>query len=211
MISVYIIDDMFYRYGLISILEKYPDFQIVGGGEDILSSISEIENLYPDVIILDAFPNNVDKTDEIEIIRNKIPQSRVLVFTQHHEDENCLKCIKLGARGYLQKGIKVEELVECIKLVANGDAMVFTSDAAKALEYSFLRNDRSKKNVNELSNREKEILKLVSQGISTKDISDKCFVSETTIKAHLKRIMEKLNAKNRAQAVAKAIDQGLLV
>lgn len=211
MISVYIIDDMYYRYGLISILEKYPEFQIVGGEEDILTSLGEIENLHPDVVILDAFPNDIDKTEVIESIKNKVPQSRVLIFTKHYTEEDCLKCIKLGARGYLQKGIKVDELVECLKLVANGDAMVFTSEAVKALESSFLSSERSKKNQHELSNREKEILKLVSQGINTKEISERCFVSETTIKAHLKRIMEKLHAKNRAEAVAKAIEQGLLL
>jgi DNA-binding NarL/FixJ family response regulator len=212
MIKIYILDNAVYRKGLVSIISDYPEFEVVGEATNTLEALPDIEDHKPDVVILDAFRTDGDGMEAIASIKERSPESKTLILTQSQNESDCLKAMKAGARGYLPKSIEAKELVECVRLVASGSALIFTPKAANILNGAGLMNNgRDKNGGSGLSSREKEILEFVAQGVSTKGIAAHCFVSETTIKAHLRKIMEKLDARNRAQAVAKAIEKGVLI
>jgi len=148
--------------------------------------------------------------EAINLMRQKFPDVKVIVFTLSDKEEDFLRTMRAGARAYLLKSIETAELIESVHLVATGHAIVSPLMAFRLPEEFGNTNTRNKQGVNGLSPREKEVLCLVAQGSSNKEIAALCYVSETTAKAHLRRILEKLNVRNRAQAAALGISKGLL-
>jgi DNA-binding NarL/FixJ family response regulator len=208
-IKIFVIDaHPIIRQGLTTILEQYTEFRIVGDADSSTEALAKIEGLQPDIVIIDAFVPGGEGSEAITRLKEKQPQLKVLILTDINSEDNFLKAIKAGANGYLLKSVEPTELIETICLVTRGSAVVYSPMVVKLFEQSMRGN--GKNGGNGLSHREVEILQLVAQGDSTKEIADQCFVSQTTVKAHLRRIAEKLEAKNRAQAVAIGIEKGIL-
>jgi two-component system NarL family response regulator len=132
-----------------------------------------------------------------------------MVLTFSDSEEVFLSAIKAGAKGYLLKGVGILEIIEAIKMVASGQATVSPSLANRLLD-QIRGSKRGKKEFHELSSREKEILKMTAQGSSNKEIAADLYISDTTVKAHMRNILEKLHVKNRAEAVGVAISRGIL-
>lgn len=212
-IKIFVVDDHpLFRYGLISVLAEYPEFQVVGDSASAFEALPMIEKIHPDIVIMDIFMPNSDGIQTTSLIKQRLPGTEVIILTISDNDEIFLNAIKAGAKGYLLKGGGITEIVDAIKLVVKGEATVSPTMAAKLLE-RFRGNGKDnngKHELNELSVREKEVLKLTAQGSSNKEIAASLFISDTTVKAHMRNILEKLQVKNRAEAVGVAISKGIL-
>jgi DNA-binding NarL/FixJ family response regulator len=202
--------NLFYRKGLVSILGDCPEFRVVCEASDSCEAVAEASEIQPDIVVMDI-PIGVGKDAEaIALLKQKFPGVKVIVLTLSAKEDDFLEAMKAGARGYLLKSVAPVELIECIHLVASGDVIVSPSKAVDLFEEFGQSNNSNKDWGERLSPREKEVLRLVAQGSSNKEIAAHCYVSETTIKAHLRKILEKLQVKNRAEAVALAATKGLL-
>jgi DNA-binding NarL/FixJ family response regulator len=212
-IKIFIVDDHpLFRYGLMSVLGEYDEFQVVGDASNSGEALTKIEEIKPDVVIMDVFIPNNDGIKLTSLIKQKLPRTEIIILTISDSEDVFLNAIKAGAKGYLLKGVGIIEIVDAIKQVANGEATVSPSMATRLLE-QFRDNGKEnngKKMFNELSVREKEVLKLTAQGSSNKEIAANLFISDTTVKAHMRNILEKLRVKNRAEAVGVAISRGIL-
>jgi DNA-binding NarL/FixJ family response regulator len=205
-------DHPLFRYGLLSVLSEYPEFQVVGDAANIPEALPKIVNIQPNIVIMDVFMPNSDGIKATSLIKQKMPKTEIIILTISDNEEIFLSAIKAGAKGYLLKGVGIIEIVEAIKQVASGEATVSPSMASRLLE-QFRDNGRDnngRKGYYELSIREKEVLKLTAQGSSNKEIAANLFISDTTVKAHMRNILEKLRVKNRAEAVGVAIAKGIL-
>lgn len=211
MVDILIIDSYtVYRYGLISMLKEHPEFRVIGDAHDTSEAVSKLGGLQPDIVIMDIFMPGSEGVEAINFMRQMFPDVKIIVFTLSDKEEDFLKAMRAGARAYLLKSIDTAELIESIHLVASGHAIVSPLLAFKLPEEFENAQQRNRQGLNSLSPREQEVLFLVAQGASNKEIAVRCYISETTAKAHLRRILEKLNVKNRAQAAAMGISKGLL-
>jgi len=198
------------QHGLLSVLGECPEFQVVGDAVNVSEAFTKLGELQPDIVITDVFMPGGGGVDDITRLRQEFPDIKVLIFTVSNNKDDVFKSITAGACGYLLKTAKLTEVIESIHLVASGNAIVFPLMTARLLTQ--LRN-KNRQNINEfksLSPNEEETLGLVAQGATNREIAEHCQVSETMVKVRLTRILDKLNAKNRTQAVALAATRGLL-
>lgn len=211
MIRVLVVDDHpVFRQGLTSLLQRYPDFDVVGqagNGDEAVAKASEVQ---PDVVIMDICMPGSDGVAATTALQRTLPQTKVVIVTVSDKDDDLFAAIKAGARGYLLKSVSLQELIDSIRLVAQGEAIISPTMAGRLLDEFKQGKARPDKGLGNLSLREQEVLQLVAQGASNKQIATKLFISETTVKAHLRAILEKLHAHNRAEAVALAAAKGWL-
>jgi len=211
MVNILVVDsNVVYREGLLSILGGYPEFRLVGDASNCDEAVAKTGEIQPDVAIIDIFAGDGEGAESIKSLQQTFPDIKVIILTLSSKEGDFLQAMKAGARGYLFKSVAPTELIECIRLVASSDAIVSPSKAVGLFEELGQANNASKDWGDRLSPREKEVLQLVAQGASNKEIAAHCYVSETTVKAHLRKILEKLSVRNRAEAVAIAATRGLL-
>jgi len=211
MIRVLVVDDHpVFRQGLISVLQRYLEFEVVGQAANGIEAVMKASELEPDIIVMDIRMPGGNGVEATRAVQQKLPQAKVLIVTVSDKDDDLFAAIKAGARGYLLKSVSLQELVDSIRLVARDEAIISPAMAARLLDEFKQGKERPDKELGELSLREQEVLQLVAQGASNKEIADRLFISETTVKAHLRTILEKLHARNRAEAVAVAAAKGLL-
>ena len=211
MANILVIDSYaVYRYGLTSMLKEQPEFRVIGDAANTSEAVAKLGELQPDIVIMDIFMPGGEGVEAVNLMRQKFPDVKVIVFTLSDKEEDFLRAMRAGARAYLLKSIETAELIESVHLVATGHAIVSPLMAFRLPEEFGNTNKQNRQGVNSLSPREKEVLCLVAQGASNKEIAVKCYVSQTTAKAHLRRILEKMNVRNRAQAAAMGISKGLL-
>jgi len=208
MIKVFLVDNHpVMRQGLASVLEKSEGFEVVGGADNTQDALSQIGELKPDIVIMDAFRGGGDYSKDVAMIQQKHDKAKVFVLTDSTRENDFIKAIGAGVKGYLSKSSEVSQLLDAIRLVASEGAIVYSSTLAKLFDSTLQDTNRR---LDQLSQREKEILTLVARGYGNKEIASRCYVSEATVKAHLRRIAEKMDVKNRAEAVATAINKGLI-
>jgi len=211
MVNILVIDSYaVYRYGLTSMLKEQPEFRVIGDAANTSEAVAKLGELQPDIVIIDIFMPGGEGVEAVNLMRQKFPDVKVIVFTLSDKEEDFLRAMRAGARAYLLKSIETAELIESVHLVATGHAIVSPLMAFRLPEEFGDTSKQNRHGVNSLSPREKEVLCLVAEGASNKEIAVKCFVSQTTAKAHLRRILEKMNVRNRAQAAAMGISKGLL-
>ena len=213
MIRVLVVDDHpVFRQGLISVLQRYLEFEVVGQAANGIEAVMKASELEPDIIVMDIRMPGGNGVEATRAVQQKLPQAKVLIVTVSDKDDDLFAAIKAGARGYLLKSVSLCELIDSIRLVAQGEAIISPTVAGRLLdEFKQVEKEQSDKRLDRgLSLREQEVLRLVAKGASNKEIADRLFISETTVKAHLRTILEKLHARNRAEAVALAAARGLL-
>jgi len=200
------------RVGLISILKEHQEFQVVGDAGSSADALPRMEQLEPDIVTVEPFLPGGGGVEIVARILQSFPNIKVIVLTHSDKRSDFVKAMRVGARAYLLKSLESDELINSIRLVAGGRAVVYASKAAKLFDGpSNPGNDHEYQDESDcLTNREKEILWLVAQGASNKEVASQCYVSHTTVKAHLRRISEKLDVKNRTEAVAIALAKGYL-
>jgi DNA-binding NarL/FixJ family response regulator len=206
MIRIVVVDDHpVVREGLVASLEDDPEFQVVGAAGSAEEALPLVTASKPDVILLDLELPGVNGLTAIPNLTAANAASKILILTAYDTDERVLGAIRAGAKGYLLKGASLEEIARAIRAVHGGDSYLEPRIATKV----FTALD-SRKRPSALSKREREVLRLVADGHSNKQIGQKLGITERTVKFHVTSIRNKLGAENRAQAVALAAQRGLL-
>ncbi len=215
-VRVLVVDDhALFRRGIVTVLANQKDISVVGEAVNGLEAIDKAEALVPDVIVMDLNMPQCSGLEATQALQAKMPQVSILVLTVSDNEADLFHAIKFGATGYILKNTEPEELVQAIHHIAQGGVIVSPMMAAKLLtEFRSLGTDAMAKKTAEeednLSPREDEVLRLVSQGATNKEIADSLFISENTVKTHLRNIMDKLHLANRSQAAAYAVKRGLV-
>ena len=215
-VKVLVVDDhALFRRGIATVLANQENLEIVGEAVDGLEAIKKAEETAPDVIVMDLNMPRCSGLEATQALQAKMPQVNILVLTVSDSEADLFAAIKFGATGYLLKNTEPEELVQAIFHIAQGGVIITPSMAAKLLtEFKDLETGAERKPAQEaeanLSPREDEVLRLVSQGATNKEIADSLFISENTVKTHLRNIMDKLHLANRSQAAAYAVKKGLV-
>jgi DNA-binding NarL/FixJ family response regulator len=215
-VSVLIVDDQaLVRTGFRMILEAEADMEVVGEAADGAEAIAEARRLEPDVVLMDV---RMPEVDGIEATRRLLSgdgvPSKVVMLTTFDMDEYVYEALRAGASGFLLKDVPPEQLVAGIRAVASGDALLAPSVTRRVIE-EFVRHPPESvrtrpSELAELTERELEVLKLIARGLSNAEIAKELYVSETTVKTHVARILMKLRLRDRVQAVVLAYEAGLV-
>jgi DNA-binding NarL/FixJ family response regulator len=208
-------DEQMVRAGLRMILESEDDFEVVGEAGDGAPGVELVKTLDPDVALMDIqMPgmNGLDATREI-VALERDDSSRVLILTTFELDEYVYEALRAGASGFLLKRTPAEDLVAGVRVVASGEALLSPA-IPRRLNTEFARrpapDSPSPAALDDLTAREREVLLLIAQGLSNHEIAEKLFLSEGTVKTHIKRIFYKLGLRDRTQAVILAYNVGLV-
>jgi DNA-binding NarL/FixJ family response regulator len=207
-IRIVVVDDHgLFRAGLVSLLTTFSEFEIIGEAGDGQQALSVIEQTHPDVVLLDVNMPVMGGVEMVEAIQ-KDDSPRILMLTISKHDEDLFGAIAAGADGYLLKDAEPDELRRAINLVAEGKSVLspeVTSRVLKAVGSSHgIPPDIA------LSKRELDVLKCLARGMTSAQIASELFISENTVKTHVRHILEKLEASNRAEAVSRAIQLGII-
>ena len=215
-VKVLVVDDHpLFRRGITTALANQENLEIVGEATDGLEAIEKAEEVVPDVILMDLNMPHCSGLEATQALQTKMPQVNILVLTVSENEADLFAAIKFGATGYILKNTEPEELIQAIFHIAQGGVIISPIMATKLLtEFKDLEAGAVRKPAQEaesnLSPREDEVLRLVAQGATNKEIADSLFISENTVKTHLRNIMDKLHLANRSQAAAYAVKKGLL-
>jgi two-component system, NarL family, response regulator LiaR len=208
-IRVLITDDhAVVREGLRSLIESEPGMQVIGEASDGVEAVLKARALRPDVILLDLVMPRKGGIEAIEEIKQENPNARILVLTSFAEDDKVFPAIRKGAQGYLLKDSSPAELLQAIRYVNRGETSLHPTIARKLIQEINQPSDLPP--IEEpLTDREVEVLKLVSRGLSNQEIADLLIVSERTVRTHVSNILSKLHLANRTQAAIYALKEGL--
>ncbi|HEX9987785.1 MAG TPA: response regulator transcription factor [Chloroflexia bacterium] len=208
-ISLVIVDDhAIVRQGLRTYLELQPDIEVVGEASDGREALEVVRDTLPDIVLMDLVMPNVDGVEATRTITMLSPSSRVIVLTSFSEDEKVFASIKAGAQGYLMKDVLPQELVRAIRTVHRGEAQLDPEIARKLMQE--FTNPQPATPKHDLTERELEVLRLIAQGKSNKDISEDLVLSEKTVKTHVSNILQKLHLTDRTQAAVYALRQKIV-
>jgi two-component system, NarL family, response regulator LiaR len=196
------------REGLAGMIGTQPDLEVIGEAGNGVEAIRQAQALEPDLILMDLQMPTMDGAVAIRQILQDNPRARVLVLTAFDTDERILHAVEAGAQGYLLKGAPRDDLFRAIRVVADGGSLLQPSVAAKLLTRvgQMLKQDDGE----HLTEREREVLEHLARGFRNKEIAEKLIISERTVKFHVGIIFQKLGVSNRAEAVSKAIQSGLV-
>ncbi len=210
-IKLLIVDDhTIFRMGLRDALSERETLEIVGEASDGNEAVEKARALKPHLVLMDLWMPNCTGVEATRRLQAEMPEVNILVLTISDRDEDLFGAIKAGARGYLLKNEEPEQLAYAIQHVASGGAIVSASLATRMLnEFKSQQPEDTAESNPSLSRRESEVLELVAKGARNKEIAASLFISENTVKAHLRRILDTLHLVNRSQAVAYAVRTGL--
>lgn len=216
MIRVLIAEDQeLIRQSIEIMLTNKPDIAIVGTAENGTETIRLARKLIPDVILMDIRMPGIDGVECTEIIKESMPKVKIIVLTTFDDDEYVFNALKNGASGYLLKGISIAELVQAIRTVAEGGALINPNIASKVFKiFSQMANADFRLKVEdnalkELGKNEQKIIRLIGIGLSNKEIADKLKLSEGTVRNYISGILSKINLRDRTQIAIFAVQSGL--
>jgi DNA-binding NarL/FixJ family response regulator len=207
-------DHRLVRDGIKSLLNDAPDIAILAEAENGVQAAELAEKHKPALMLLDISMPQLNGLDAVKAIKSLSPETKVIILSMHEEPEYVIKSLKNGASGYLLKSVARDELVKAIHTVANG-GVYYQSDVAQTVMQSFspesLKESPPKeRHTPTLTEREKEILTCVAEGLSTKQIAKKLFISPRTVEVHRSNMIKKLGAQNAAELVKLAVQHGLI-
>jgi DNA-binding NarL/FixJ family response regulator len=210
---IVIVDDhALFREGLATILSAEDDLEVVGQGGSADEAIHLAKDLSPDIILLDLdMPGGGLKA--AKVISTEMGETKIVVLTASEEDNNLINSLKIGADAYILKGVAARELLRILRMVIDGESYVPPALAASMLLEMNMSKTNPKKEVenpiDSLTGREKEILEGIASGLSNKEIGQKLFLSEKTVKHYITIILQKLQVRNRVEAALMAQRSGL--
>ena len=210
-ITILIVDDhAVVRRGVRAFLEAQQDFAVVGeagsGGEAVLLAA----DLAPDVVLMDLVMPGMDGVQATRLVKQKSPCSQVIVLTSYHEDEHIFPAIRAGALSYLLKDIGLPDLADAIRKAAGGEVVMHPHIAARVVQELDGASHPDMASFAQLSEREREVLRLIAEGLSNAAIAERLVLSEKTVKSHVRNILGKLHLVDRTQAAIFAWRQGLM-
>jgi len=201
-------DHALFRRGLVGLLTDMPDFRVVGEAGNGREAVPMIQTTQPDVVLLDVNMPEMDGIQTVEVLRKMKLPLHILMLTISQQDEDLMGAIRMGADGYLLKNTEPEDLRKAILRVAGGEGAL-SPEVTGAVMRALARQSEIS-NQPPLSDRELEVLACLADGQTTNQIASRLFISENTVKTHVRHILEKLEASNRTEAVSKAIQLGLI-
>ncbi|WP_026572605.1 response regulator [Bacillus sp. UNC438CL73TsuS30] len=214
MIKLMLVDDhAVLRDGLKNILEMETDMEVVGEAINGNEAISKVAEFSPDVILMDI---NIPEKNGIEatsVIKKSFPSVKVLILTMYTHDEYFMSAIREGADGYLLKDAPSQHVIDAIRSVANGQSVIHPAMTKKFLNFNAFKEEEPIKASSKdslLTEREKDVLMCLVEGMNNKEIAQKLFISDKTVKIHVSNIFKKLNVKSRSQVVIYAVQNHLV-
>jgi len=214
-IRVLVVDDhALFRRGLEMVLAHEPDIEVVGEAEDGAEAVEKAVETTPDIVLMDVRMPKRGGIDACTAIKDAVPSSKIIMLTISDEEVDLYDAIKAGAMGYLLKEISIEEVASAIRAVHGGQSLISPSMASKLLnEFASMikrGDERQQVPAPRLTDREMEVLRLVAKGLNNRDIAKQLFISENTVKNHIRNILEKLQLHSRMEAVVYAVREKLL-
>ena len=210
---VLVVDDQeLFRRGLTMLLGVEDGIQVVGEAGDGLRGAELAISTAPDVVLLDVRMPKQSGIDACVKIKEALPSTKIIMLTMSDEEADLYEAVKSGASGYLLKDSSIDEVAQAIRVVADGQSLISPSMAIKLLDEfkQMSRTDRQQVPSPRLTDRELEVLKLVAQGLNNREIAKRLFISENTVKNHVRNILEKLHLHSRMEAVMYALREKLL-
>jgi DNA-binding NarL/FixJ family response regulator len=214
MLRILLVDDhVLFRKGIAALLSCRSDMDVIGEARDGLEAIAVARDLLPDVILMDINMPNCDGLEATRLITRELPHVKIVILTVSDDDQDLFEAIKSGARGYLLKDLEPNKLYDLLESISRGEAPLSGVIAAKILKEFTKPSSVSLPEpevAEELTAREINILHLIVDGLTNKEIASTLFISENTVKIHLHNILEKLHLQNRIQVAVYAVRQGLV-
>lgn len=203
-------DHPLFRDGIASLLSA-RDYVVVGQAGNGAEAVQLVEELHPDLVLMDIRMPGVNGLAATRLIQTAYPEIKIVILTVSEEDDDLFEAIKSGAAGYIQKSLDSDQFFDLLDGVLRGEAGLTPVLAGKILrDYARRQRPSPQPSPEELTPRECEVLELVAQGATNAEIANRLTVSENTVKFHMKNILQKLHASNRAEVVAYALRSGLI-
>ena len=217
-IRVLIVDDhALYRRGLLTVLETEDGIEVVGEAADGIEAVDQAEETLPDVIVMDVSMPKRGGIDACRVIKQRVPSARILMLTSSDDEANLFEAVRAGANGYLLKDVPPEEVAAGIRGVHHGQSLLSPMMASKLLTEFAQISQRDTLpaptpglELPRLTHRELDILKLVARGRLNREIASELFISENTVRNHIRNILDKLQMHSRMEAAMYAVRQRLI-
>jgi DNA-binding NarL/FixJ family response regulator len=216
-IRTMIVDDhALFRRGLEMVLEEEPDIELAGQASDGAEAVEKAAEFLPDVVLMDIRMPRSSGIEACRAMKEAAPSAKIVILTISDEEEDLFEAIRAGASGYLLKDIPLDEVADAVRAVHGGQSLINPSMAAKLLtEFAALARRDDEERAQEvpaprLTEREMQVLKLVARGMNNRDIAKELFISENTVKNHVRNILEKLQIHSRMEAVMVAVREKLI-
>ncbi len=212
-IRVLVVDDQeLFRRGLTMLLGVESDIEVVGEAADGVSAAALAASTQPDVVLMDVRMPRQTGIEACAALKDAAPNARIIMLTVSDDEADLYDAVKSGASGYLLKDSSIEEVAQAIRVVADGQSLISPSMAIKLLDEfkQMARTDRQAVPTPRLTERELEVLRLVAQGLNNREIAKQLFISENTVKNHVRNILEKLQLHSRMEAVMYAVREKIL-
>jgi two-component system, NarL family, response regulator LiaR len=209
-IKIVIVDDhAMVRKGMKAFLGEFEDLQVIGDAPDGWKAVELVNQLMPDVVLLDLFMPGMDGIETIQRLMAIQPHLKIVILTAYVKEDKVIEAIKAGALGYVAKESQPDELVQAIRIVSTGTPAISPSIAWKILHGGGEGIEKPQKNM-ELSEREAEVLRLLTKGKTDQEIASQLVLSDVTIRTHVSRILMKLGLQNRVQAALYCVRSGMV-
>jgi DNA-binding NarL/FixJ family response regulator len=212
-IRVLVVDDhALFRRGLDIVIRQEPDLEVVGEAGDGTEAVEKAADLLPDVVLMDVRMPGRSGIEACTAIKDVVPSARIVMLTMSDEEDDLYDAIKAGASGYLLKEISVDEVATAIRAVHEGQSLIRPAMASKMLSdlSSLARRRPETVPAPRLTQRELDVLQLVARGLNNRDIAKQLYISENTVKNHVRNILEKLQKHSRMEAVVYAVRERIL-
>ena len=205
-------DHRIVRDGLRMLLQGQPDFEVVAEAENGREAVARAKESRPDVAILDISMPDLSGLDATRLIKTELPQTQVLILTMHESDEYFFRALQAGASGYVLKKAATQDLIAATRAVARGEAFLYPSVAKKLIGDYVRRVEPGAEGVGyaTLSDREREVLLLLAQGLSNQEIADRLAITQSTLQTHRAHVLDKLGLRTTADLIKYAVQHGLV-
>jgi DNA-binding NarL/FixJ family response regulator len=212
-IRVLVVDDQeLFRRGLTMLLAQDTDIEVVGEADDGIAGTDLATTLAPDVVLLDVRMPRRTGVEACRAIKEAVPSAKIIMLTVSDEEGDLYETVKNGASGYLLKDSSIEEVAQAIRVVNEGQSLISPSMAVKLIDEfkQMSKPDKQQSTALRLTERELEVLRLVARGLNNREVAKELFISENTVKNHVRNILEKLQLHSRMEAVMYAMKEKLL-
>jgi len=212
-IRVLLVDDhAIVREGVKMILAKEPDFEVVGEAQDGRQALELVERMKPNVVVMDISMPEMGGIEATQQVKERYAGVNVIALTMHEDESYVFKLLRAGAAGYVLKRAAAQDLVQAVRAAAKGEAFLYPSVARKVVEDYLKRVEagEERERYDGLTEREKEILTHIAEGLSNQQIAQKLYISIKTVQTHRAHILEKLGLHDRTELVRYAIRKGLI-